>query len=142
MKRRNIMTESINWSLNVQVIGGPKVMASDTIDKIEAYDKIKVYIDEGTETSTVKEVEIQPGKDGRVKFLLIKSDNYSISESEKLTYTVNDLETDIELDALQVFIGNGAVMLLTEEPEKLVFTNKLNTPVSIEILVGRMATES
>lgn len=136
------MTESINWSLNVQVIGGPKVMASDTIDKIEAYDKIKVYIDEGTETGTVKEVEIQPGKDGRVKFLLIKSDNYSISESEKLTYTVNDLETEIELDALQVFIGNGAVMLLTEEPEKLVFTNKLNIPVSIEILVGRMATES
>ena len=126
------MTESINWSLNVQVIGGPKVMASDT-KEIEAYDKIEVTIE--AETAD-KEVEIQPGGAGRVQFLLIKSDTYS----EDLTYKVNELTTIIKLDALQVFIGNGAVELLTEPPEKLVFTNDLTTPVSIEILVGRMAT--
>ncbi len=129
------MTESINWSLNVQVIGGPKIMASDT-KEIEAYDKIEVTIE--AETAD-KEVEIQPGGAGRVQFLLIKSDTYS-SDIEKLTYKVNELTTIIELDALQVFIGNGAVELLTEPPEKLVFTNDLATPVSIEILVGRMAT--
>lgn len=126
------MTESINWSLNVQVIGGPKVMASDT-KEIEAYDKIEVTIE--AETAD-KEVEIQPGEAGRVQFLLIKSDTYS----EDLTYKVNDLTKIIKLDALQVFIGNGAVELLTEPPEKLVFTNDLTNPVSIEILVGRMAT--
>lgn len=129
------MTESINWSLNVQVIGGPKVMASDT-KEIEAYDKIEVTIEADT---TDKEVEIQPGGADKVQFLLIKSDTYS-SDVEKLTYKVNELTTIIELDALQVFIGNGAVELLTEPPEKLVFTNKFLTPVSIEILVGRMAT--
>ncbi|NOR43287.1 MAG: hypothetical protein GQ572_08100 [Gammaproteobacteria bacterium] len=127
------MTESINWSLNVQVIGGPKVMASDT-KEIEAYDKIEVTIEAGT----TEQVEIQPGGDGRVQFLLIKSDTYS-NDIEKLTYKVNELTTIIELDALQVFIGNGAVELLTKPPEKLVFTNDLATPVSIEILVGRMA---
>ena len=126
------MTESINWSLNAQVSGGPKVMASDT-KEIEAYDKIEVTIE--AETAD-KEVEIQPGGAGRVQFLLIKSDTYS----EDLTYKVNELTTIIKLDALQVFIGNGAVELLTEPPEKLVFTNDLTTPVSIEILVGRMAT--
>lgn len=126
------MTESINWSLNVQVIGGPKVMASDT-KEIEAYDKIEVTIE--AETAD-KEVEIQPGGAGRVQFLLIKSDTYS----EDLTYKVNELTKIIKLDALQVFIGNGAVELLTEPPEKLVFTNDLTNPVSIEILVGRMAT--
>lgn len=126
------MTESINWSLNVQVIGGPKVMASDT-KEIEAYDKIEVSIE--AETAD-KEVEIQPGGAGRVQFLLIKSDTYS----EDLTYKVNELTKIIKLDALQVFIGNGAVELLTEPPEKLVFTNDLTNPVSIEILVGRMAT--
>ena len=126
------MTESINWSLNVQVIGGPKIMASDT-KEIEAYDKIEVTIE--AETAD-KEVEIQPGGAGRVQFLLIKSDTYS----EDLTYKVNELTTIIKLDALQVFIGNGAVELLTEPPEKLVFTNDLTNPVSIEILVGRMAT--
>jgi hypothetical protein len=129
------MTESINWSLNIQVIGGPKVMASDT-KEIEAYDKIEVTIEADT---TDKEVEIQPGGANKVQFLLIKSDTYS-SDVEKLTYKVNELTTIIELDALQVFIGNGAVELLTEPPEKLVFTNKFLTPVSIEILVGRMAT--
>ena len=129
------MTESINWSLNIQVIGGPKVMASDT-KEIEAYDKIEVTIKADT---TDKEVEIQPGGADKVQFLLIKSDTYS-SDVEKLTYKVNELTTIIELDALQVFIGNGAVELLTEPPEKLVFTNKFLTPVSIEILVGRMAT--
>ena len=126
------MTESINWSLNVQVIGGPKVMASDT-KEIEAYDKIEVSIE--AETAD-KEVEIQPGGAGRIQFLLIKSDTYS----EDLTYKVNELTKIIKLDALQVFIGNGAVELLTEPPEKLVFTNDLTNPVSIEILVGRMAT--
>jgi len=126
------MTESINWSLNAQVSGGPKVMASDT-KEIEAYDKIEVTIEAET---TDKQVEIQPGGGDRVQFLLIKSDTYS----EDLTYKVNDLTKIIKLDALQVFIGNGAVELLTEPPEKLVFTNGLATPVSIEILVGRMAT--
>lgn len=126
------MTESINWSLNVQVIGGPKIMASDS-KEIEAYDKIEVTVEE----NTTKQVEIQPGGDDRVQFLLIKSDTYS----ENLTYRVNDLTSTniIKLDALHVFIGNGAVGLLTEAPEKLVFTNDLATPVSIEILVGRMA---
>jgi len=126
------MTESINWSLNAQVSGGPKVMASDT-KEIEAYDKIEVTIEAET---TDKEVEIQPGGAGKVQFLLIRSDTYS----ENLTYKVNELTTIIKLDALHVFIGNGAVGLLTEPPEKLVFTNDLTTPVSIEILVGRMAT--
>ena len=135
MKRRKTMTESINWSLNVQVIGGPKVMASDT-KEIEAYDKIEVTIEAGTADNGV---DIQPGDAGSVQFLLIKSDTYS-GDVEKLTYKVNELPTIIELDALQVFIGNGAVGLLTESPKKLVFTNDLTTPVSIEILVGRIAT--
>ena len=126
------MTESINWSLNIQVIGGPKVMASDT-KEIEAYDKIEVTIE--AETAD-KEVEIQPGATDSVEFLLIKSDTYS----EDLTYKVFGQDKIIKLDALQVFIGNGAVELLTGPPEKLVFTNGLTTPVSIEILVGRMAT--
>jgi len=133
MKRRKTMTESINWSLNAQVSGGPKVMASDT-KEIEAYDKIKVTIEAGT----TEEVDIQPGVDDRVKFLLIKSDTYS----KDLTYKVNNPTSAdiIKLDALHVFIGIGAVGLLKESPKKLIFTNDLATPVSIEILVGRIAT--
>ena len=33
------MSEKINWTLNVQVVGGPKMSASQTVT-VDAYDKI------------------------------------------------------------------------------------------------------
>ena len=126
------MTESINWSLNAQIVGGPKMMASDT-EEIEAYDKIEVTIEND---AIDKEVEIQPGGVDKVQFLVIKSEKYG----EDLTYKVNSLTDIIKLDALHVFIGTGAVGLLKETPKKLLFTNGLPDSVSVEILVGRMAT--
>ena len=126
------MTESINWSLNAQIVGGPKIMASDT-EEIEAYDKIEVTIEND---AIDKEVEIQPGGVDKVQFLVIKSEKYG----EDLTYKVNSLTDIIKLDALHVFIGTGAVGLLKETPKKLLFTNGLPDSVSVEILVGRMAT--
>ena len=126
------MTESINWSLNAQIVGGPKIMASDT-EEIEAYDKIEVTIENG---AIDKVVEIQPGGADKVQFLVIKSEKYS----DDLTYKVNSLTDIIKLDALHVFIGTGAVGLLGGTPQNLSFTNELLDPVSVEILVGRMAT--
>jgi hypothetical protein len=130
------MTENMNWTLNVQVDGGPKILASDTI-KIDAYDKFDVKIEnDGIE----KEVQLQPGDSGQLQFLMIKSDNYG----DKLTYKVNATTDVIKLDALQLFIGVGAVGLLKEAPHKLVFLNGLESsgkkiPVSIQILIGRKA---
>ena len=131
------MTEKINWTLNVQVVGGPKILASDTID-VDAYDKIDVTIEPD---ASEKEVQIQPGDLGQVQFLLIKSDQYG----DGLTYKVNAANDEIKLDALQVLIGDGAVGLFKESPEKLLFTNNLvsdgdKIPASIQILVGRKAT--
>lgn len=131
------MTEKINWTLNVQVVGGPKILASDTID-VDAYDKIDVTIEPD---ASEKEVQIQPGDLGQVQFLLIKSDQYG----DGLTYKVNAANDEITLDALQVLIGDGAVGLFKGSPEKLLFTNNLvsdgdKIPASIQILVGRKAT--
>lgn len=131
------MTEKINWTLNVQVVGGPKILASDTID-VDAYDKIDVTIEPD---ASEKEVQIQPGDLGQVQFLLIKSDQYG----DGLTYKVNAANDEIKLDALQVLIGDGAVGLFKGSPEKLLFTNNLvsdgdKVPASIQILVGRKAT--
>lgn len=108
-------------------------MASDT-KEIEAYDKIKVTIEND---AIEKAVEIQPNEDGKIQFLVIKSEKYG----EELTYKVNDINSTnvIKLDALHVFIGTGAVGLLGETPKELLFTNGLLESVSIEILVGRMA---
>ncbi len=58
------MTEKINWTLNVQVVGGPKILSSDTIE-VDAYDKIDVTIE-----PSEKEVQIQPGDLGQMQFLL------------------------------------------------------------------------
>lgn len=132
------MTEKINWTLNVQVVSGPKIMASDTID-VDAYDKIEVTIDP---EATDKEVQIQPGDIEKVKFLLIRSDQYG----ERLTYKVNEKteKAVIKLDSLQLFIGVGAIGLFIKSPTKLFFTNLLvvdgkGIPASIQILVGRKA---
>jgi hypothetical protein len=80
-----------------------------------------------------------------VQFLLINSDQFGDDETpdKTLTYSVNDagVEETIELDAQQLLMGDGAVGLLDaasgEEPETLHFTNGLDKPVNIEILVGR-----
>lgn len=133
------MTGIIKWNLNAQVVEGPKILASDTIE-IEAYDKIEVTIEAG---GSKKEVQIQPGEAGQVQFLLIRSNIYDTA----LTYQINALGTDdvptdtVQLDALQLFIGNGAIKLFNASPlEKLFFSNDLDVPALIEILVGRKAT--
>jgi hypothetical protein len=127
------MSEKINWTLNVQVVGGPKILESDTI-AAEAYDKVQVTI--ATGDSDI-EVDVQPSGSGQVQFLLISSDQYD----EDLTYKVNVSSADpIKLDGPQMFIGKGAVGLLDPEPKKLFFSNSLAEDASIQILVGRDAT--
>ncbi len=131
------MTEKINWNLNVQVLEGPKIQDFNTVS-IDAYDMIDVTIEAKGED---KEVQIQPGGEGQVQFLLIKSDQYG----DSLTYKVNDKAATniIRLDAMQVFIGNGSVGFLGGSPAKLFFTNKLDSEeANIKILVGRKATKS
>lgn len=129
------MSENINWTLNIQVTGGPKVSVSETIT-VDAYDKIQVIVEDG---ASDKEVQIQPGDLGQVQFLLISSDQYSAD----LSYKVNEDTADaIKLDALQLLIGDGAVGLLGAAPEKLLFSNNLGSDASIQILVGRKATTS
>jgi len=124
------MSEKINWTLNVQVVGGPKNSASSTVI-VDAYDKIGVAVAAGD----TEEVEIQPGNAGRVQFLLISSNKFD----DQLTYKVNNAGTDISLDAVQLLVGDGAVGLLPAAPKSLAFTNDLAEDVDIEVLVGRKA---
>ena len=138
------MSDKIKWNLNVEVLGGPKISASQT-EIVDAYDKIEVEVPATSDGSTPGEVtiEVQPGDLEDVKFMLIRSDQYS----SKLTYTVKnsggtDGATDVELDSLQLLVGKGAVSLLKEPPATLVFSNLIgvNKVANVSILVGRMAT--
>jgi hypothetical protein len=140
------MPEKINWTLNVQIAGGPKISAIDTMD-VEAYDKIQITVENGSSTR----VEVQPSSmTGQVQFLLISSDYYGAG----LTYVVNPPDSGAEpvpiaLDGPHIFIGPGTVKLLdpASGPQTLVFTNNLSDPdtgdpvqATVQILVGRDAT--
>ena len=129
------MAEKINWTLDVQVEGGPKISDSRTM-VLEAYDKIEVVINDG---STGVEVEVQPSEAAKVQLLLIRSSQYG----SKLSYSLNAPEGDeakrIKLDALQLLVGEGGMGLLGDAPKKLYFYNSLGAgkDASITILVGR-----
>jgi len=128
------MSEKISWTVNAQVVGGPRISESQTIE-VDAYDMIAVTVED---TAADKEVQVQPSPTG-TKVLLIRSDQYG----ENLTYKVKDetgVTGSIKLDALQLLIGGGAVGLLGKAPIKLLFSNTSGKTASIQILVGRDAT--
>ena len=70
------MPEQIQWTFNIQAVGGPRKAASQTIE-VEAYDKIQVTVDGDTGGGPgVKTVEVQPGGTGQVRFLLVTAGSY------------------------------------------------------------------
>ncbi|WP_445247674.1 hypothetical protein [Microcoleus sp. OTE_8_concoct_300] len=128
---------TINLALNVQVVGGPKVLISKS-QSVEAYNKIEVAIEPDGEEKSVK---VQPGDAGHVSFLLIQSSVYSSA----LNYIVSEAEplpdsSTIALDQPHVYFGMGAVSALGVAPKTLTFTNNSGKQAAIEILVGRDAT--
>jgi hypothetical protein len=138
--------KKIDRTLNVNIPGGPNISASNRMD-IEAYDMIEVEI---PGEATDKKVQIIPGDNSEIRFLLIKTDTWSDSAGTTLKYKVND-GTDtspaIDLDApVHLFVGPGNVRVLGYSPNNLLFTNQLKDeknefiPVSVQVLVGRDAT--
>lgn len=122
------MPEKINWTLNVQVAGGPKVSVSDTME-VDAYDKIEAVIP----ASGSATVNVQPANGAH--FFLITASSY-----DGLTYEVDGSGTSVTLDGVHVLIGAGAVGLLGATQSQFEFANAGGADVTISILVGRDAT--
>jgi hypothetical protein len=130
------MAETINWTLEVQIGGGPKKGASQMLN-VEACDKLEFTVPGGDNANPgAFTAAVQPGGAGKVKFLLITSSLYDA----KLTYKV-DGGADIALDSSQVFLGGGNIKLLAATQKQFVFSNKvgLNSPAAVSIWVGRDA---
>jgi hypothetical protein len=128
------VSEQIHWTLNVQVVGGPKISRSRT-ETVDAYDKITVDVPAQADGNPGQAtVEVQPGGVGQVRFLLIES---SVYDAVDLAYSVGG--DPIALDTLQVLIGAGAVGLLGAAPQTITFSNALMQVAAIQILVGRNA---
>lgn len=132
------MSVKINWSCNVQVINGPKLSGSDTVE-VDAYDNIEVTVPkkpaQANEGQAV--VEVQPGAQNKVAFLMIQAGTY---QGNQLTYTVEGSNKAVRLDAQQLMIGLGAVGLLDGAPTKLTFKNTGAADIPVRILIGRKAT--
>jgi hypothetical protein len=75
----------IRWSINVSVVGGPARDISQTL-AVQAIDDIAVQIDAAGGAGATKTVEVQPGGEGRVQFLLVTADSYA---EPALTYKVD-----------------------------------------------------
>jgi hypothetical protein len=137
--------KTINWTLNVNIPGGPSISASNPLE-IEAYDMIEVEITNSTETK----VQIMPGGSAEVRLLAIRAEPFKDANSNVLTYKVSDgtaSSAAIRLDAPVHFYGGaGSVGVLGIVPNNLHFANPLldkdnkTIPVTIQVLVGRDAT--
>lgn len=133
------MSQSISWTLNIAVAGGPTMSNSRSLG-VEAYDSIKVSVRGSSAPGgpdTDKQVEVQPGGSGQVTFLAVTSNRYDAHLTYKVNATGNPA---VEIDQPQVLAGAGAVGLLGAAPNTLYFSSTLSENAEIQILVGRDAT--
>jgi len=129
--------KKINWILNIQVEGGPRISISKDVE-IEAYDVIEVMVPK--KGKAVAGIQPNALEDVRLVSLRLKNEAHYSGE---VSYSVHDDVTDakkrIKLDAAQFLVGSGAVGLLGNIPDKLFFYNSLDNDVDVQVLVGRIA---
>ncbi|MDH5602009.1 MAG: hypothetical protein OEY78_11985 [Gammaproteobacteria bacterium] len=131
------MAQQITWTSNIN-IGGSKIFLSGE-QNIEGVDSVMVDL-AGTDTGsadTDREVEIQPGGAGQVKFLAISASDYGADISYKIN---NSGATAITLEEPLILIGENAVNMFDAAPSSLFFTNNFTSNVTISVVVGRDAT--
>jgi hypothetical protein len=121
------MSETIKWNFVAQVLQGPSVSGSASIDNVDAYDKFDINLADA-ETKTV---DMVPG--GGISLLIINPQ----PPHPNLTYELNG--NPVSLDGPHVLIGSGAVGLLGGVTS-LAITNSTNAEAVVEILVGRDST--
>lgn len=108
----------IDVGIKVQIKGGA-ILSDSRLLEIEATDKIDIVIPAGT--AEALSVEIQPSEDPKkVHLLFIQSSLYSEGDDKKVTYTIDDGDTEIDLDQPQLYLGSGAISVLGDSPPKVI----------------------
>lgn len=130
------MPESIQWTLNVAVVGGPRKAESKTA-AVDVYLKGTVSIDAASGgTPATGAIDVTPDG-GQVRFIMISASSYG-PDPQPLSYTIGG-GSALTLDGPLLLIGAGAVALLGTTNLSFEFTNAAETPATVEILVGRDA---
>ena len=131
------MSKKIRWSLDVGVVGGPAIAASNTIE-VDACDDVDVP---AVENGKTVKAQVQPGDLGRVKFIVVHTESYENPPTVKVTDSPMEA---IELTAPLVLIGEEAVGLLGASPQSLDITNTTSReesdPINVRVIVGRDVT--
>ena len=127
------MAIEIDTLFNASVVGGPSLARSFNIE-VDAYDLIDVEIIDGAADSPV---ELQPGGAGQVQFLLVLADSYNPALSYRINAGANPPH---DLDRELLLAGGGALGLLVEPPNSLLFSNATGAAINVQVLVGRNAT--
>jgi hypothetical protein len=138
------MPEKIRWSVQFQVVDGPGVAKTDSID-VDSYEKTSLTVPLDGNSVLVTEPALNTGD---VQLVVIKADPCG----PWLSYTT-DGGTTATLDAPHALVGTGAVGLMqaSAPPKTLSFkadtaklahdpVNKNATVSIVQILVGRKAT--
>ena len=128
--------EKINYSVTVQVVGGPSVPIAGVLE-VDAYEKIDVTVPakEGATNGTA-EVTVSAGDLASTRLLVMKASAQDGSLSFTTTATG---AVAVPLTGPVTLIGGGACSLLAADPDSLTFTNSADTAATVTILVGRKA---
>jgi len=121
---------AINWTINLQAVGGPWVTQAGSV-QIDAYQRAEVTVPTGATIS----IQV-PGGSANVGLLYIGCDLYGTL----VTYQLNGAGNAIPLDGPRLFVGGSAMGMLPNPLDSLKVTNNAVDDVRIEILVGRDVT--
>ena len=124
-----------SWSFTSQIDGGPQFSQSQPSIQVSAYDYVKQALPAAAAGgSTTTDVHLQP--DTAAQVVAILSDKYDTN----VTYQVDGAGPQRTLDGPHLFLGAGAVGFMSAgNPQKLTFTNKLTSAVTVQVFVGRAA---
>ncbi len=145
---------SIEITLKVNVVDGPKITENIPAQNVDAFDKFIFKI----EPNEKKEVALIPKsqEQEQLVFLLIKSNPYTVEQAgndQVISYSFKDNGGDktIVLDKAHLYQGTGQASLLAGDLSTLTFENKLpgdsdeekkQNTAEIQILVGRKAVKT
>jgi hypothetical protein len=127
------MAIDITTNFVATVAGGPSLGRSFKL-AVDAFDLVDVSIDDGAADEAV---ELQPGGAGQVQFLLVVADSYDPALSYKVNAAGNPSH---DLDRELLLVGEGALGLLDDAPNELLFSNATGQAISVRVLIGRNAT--
>jgi hypothetical protein len=128
--------EKINYSITVQVVGGPTVPIAGVLE-VDAYEKIAVAVPaKAGAVDGAAEVAVSPGDLAHTRLLLITASSKDGSLHFKTSAAG---AADVPITGPITLIGGAACSLLGTSPDKLTFTNTATEEAAVTILLGRKA---